>query len=84
MIVVGAITVLLRKLGYSPITTVFGFILGPILEDNDHRALVFSEGDPTIFITSPFSGLLLGLSLLVVYHIVAAATGFQLIDRIER
>ena len=44
-----------------------GFILGPMLEENLRRAMLISQGDPTIFMRSPLS-----LSLLLVAVVVLA------------
>ncbi len=40
----------------------FGFILGPLMEENLRRALLLSRGDPTVFVTRPLSGTLLALA----------------------
>ena len=38
-----------------PAPFVLGFVLGPLLEENLRRALLFSRGDPTTFLQSPIS-----------------------------
>jgi TctA family transporter len=32
-----------------------GFVLGPMVEENLRRALQVSRGDPSVFVTRPFS-----------------------------
>ncbi|MBX4896836.1 tripartite tricarboxylate transporter permease [Rhizobium bangladeshense] len=55
----------LSKLRFEPAPLLLGFILGPMLEENLRRAMLISQGDPTIFVRSPLS-----LSLLIVALIV--------------
>lgn len=52
------------KLGCEPAPLVLGFILGPLMEEYFRRAMALSGGDPTIFVRSPISAVLLLLSLL--------------------
>jgi TctA family transporter len=58
------------RLGCEAAPFILGFVLGPLMEENLRRAMVISDGDPTIFFTRPISlGLLLataGLVLLIV------------------
>jgi putative tricarboxylic transport membrane protein len=56
----------LHKLGCEPAPFLMGFVLGGPLEEHLRRALVFSLGDPTVFIRDPISGSLLAAALLVV------------------
>ena len=60
----------LLKFGCEPAPLVLGFILGPVMEENLRRSLVFSRGDAMIFIQRPISAVLLGLTLAVVALIV--------------
>ncbi|MES5098691.1 tripartite tricarboxylate transporter permease [Agrobacterium sp. BA1120] len=57
----------LSKLRFEPAPLLLGFILGPMLEENLRRAMLISQGDPTIFVRSPLS-----LSLLVIAVLVLA------------
>lgn len=57
----------LSKLRFEPAPLLLGFILGPMLEENLRRAMLISQGDPTIFVRSPLS-----LSLLLVAVFVLA------------
>ena len=50
----------LSKMRFEPAPLLLGFILGPMLEENLRRAMLISQGDPSIFVRSPLS-----LSLLI-------------------
>jgi putative tricarboxylic transport membrane protein len=60
---------LLTKFGCESAPLVLGFILGPLMEENLRRSMLFSRGDPMIFLYRPISLALLlmaiGLVLLV-------------------
>lgn len=43
---------------------ILGFVLGPLLEEHFRRAMMFSRGDPTVFLQSPISVGFILLSLL--------------------
>jgi TctA family transporter len=59
------------KLGCEPAPLILGFILGPLMEENLRRALMLSDGDPTIFIRQPISaGLLLAAAALFIFIIL--------------
>ena len=67
---VGVLGYLLRRLGYPVIPVLLGLILGPMLESNLRRALILSEGDPLILVSSPISaGLLLAAAGFLVYAV---------------
>jgi putative tricarboxylic transport membrane protein len=74
--VFGVIGYLFSKLGCEPAPFLMGFVLGALLEEHLRRALVFSGGDPTVFVTEPISA---GLLLLTV--LVLAVVAFPLIAR---
>lgn len=61
---------LLSKLECAPTPLLFGFILGPILEENFRRALLISNGSLTEFVTHPISlfFLILSVALVVGFH----------------
>ena len=61
----GFIGYLLVKLRCEPAPLLLGFVLGPLLEENLRRAMIFSRGDPTTFVTRPISAGLLFLAALV-------------------
>jgi TctA family transporter len=60
----------LVRFGCEPAPLVLGFILGPVMEENLRRSLVFSRGDPMIFLERPISATLLAATLAVVALIV--------------
>ena len=65
---IGVLGYVLRRFGYPVIPVLLGLILGPMLESNFRRALILSEGDPLIFISSPISvGLLLAAAGFLLY-----------------
>ena len=56
----GFIGYVFHKLDMEPAPLLLGFILGPMMEENLRRALLFSRGDWGVFVTRPLSaGLLL-------------------------
>jgi len=57
----------LSKMRFEPAPLLLGFILGPMLEENLRRAMLISQGDPSIFLRSPLS-----LSLLIFAVVVLA------------
>jgi putative tricarboxylic transport membrane protein len=61
----GFIGYVLVKLRCEPAPLLLGFVLGPMLEENLRRAMIFSRGDPTTFVTRPISAGLLVLAALV-------------------
>jgi putative tricarboxylic transport membrane protein len=58
----GALGYALIRLDCEPAPLLLGFVLGPMLEEHLRRAMLFSLGDPTIFVTRPISAVLLGLA----------------------
>ncbi|MDE0072699.1 MAG: tripartite tricarboxylate transporter permease [Gammaproteobacteria bacterium] len=65
---IGILGYVLRRFGYPVIPVLLGLILGPMLESNFRRALILSDGDPLIFISSPISvGLLLAAAGFLFY-----------------
>ena len=55
----GVLGYALVKLGAEPAPFLLGFVLGPLLEQHLRRAMIISQGDPTIFVTRPISLVLL-------------------------
>ena len=53
------------KLRCEPAPLLLGFVLGPPLEENLRRAMIFSRGDPTTFVTRPISAFLLLIAVAV-------------------
>ncbi len=64
--VFGLLGYLFVKLRCEPAPMLLGFVLGPLMEENFRRAMQFSRGDFSIFVTRPLSlGLLIGAAALV-------------------
>lgn len=51
--------------GLSAVPMLLGLVLGPMLEENLRRALQISDGDPTIFLTRPFSLVFIIVTILI-------------------
>ncbi len=56
------------KHDFEPAPMLLGLVLGPMMEENLRRAMVISNGDPTVFVSRPISAalLLIAAVLLVV------------------
>jgi len=65
LVMFGLIGYVLLKLDCEPAPFLMGFILGPLLEENLRRAMMFSRGNPLTFIEKPISLLLLSLAITV-------------------
>ncbi|HZA95545.1 MAG TPA: tripartite tricarboxylate transporter permease, partial [Burkholderiaceae bacterium] len=65
----------MRRWGFPVAPAVIGLILGPLAETQFRRALSISQGDASVFFTSPISASLLALTaaLIVVPWIVRLA-----------
>jgi putative tricarboxylic transport membrane protein len=59
----GILGYVLIKLGAEPAPLLLGFVLGPLLEEYLRRAMIISQGDPTVFVTRPVSLVLLLLAV---------------------
>lgn len=69
----GFIGYVFMKLDCEPAPFILGLVLGPMLEENFRRALIFSQGDPAIFVLRPISaGFLLVTAILLVSMILPA------------
>jgi putative tricarboxylic transport membrane protein len=55
----GLVGFALRRAGYPVAPLILGAVLGPLMEVQFRRALAFSEGDPTVFVTRPVSAVIL-------------------------
>lgn len=49
----GIVGYVLQKGNFPVACLVLGMILGPLMEDNFHRALIISQNDLSIFVASP-------------------------------
>jgi putative tricarboxylic transport membrane protein len=61
----GIVGYAMRLLHLEPAPLLIGFVLGPMLEENFRRAMLFSRGDYSTFVTGPVSATLLALALLL-------------------
>lgn len=64
MMASGLAAYILIKLDFSMSPIVIGIILGPMAESNFRRALVMSEGDPSVFLTRPVCAVFLAIALI--------------------
>ncbi len=55
MLAFGVLGFLMMKFGYSPISLLIGFVLGPMLETNIRRTLILSGDSVLVFFTRPIS-----------------------------
>jgi putative tricarboxylic transport membrane protein len=62
----GVLGYVLRVWRFEPTPLLLGFVLSQPLEEHFRRALMFSHGDPTTFVTHPVSATLLAVSALLV------------------
>ena len=69
----GVLGYIFRKAKCEPGPLLLGFVLGPLLEANLRRALLISQGDPSVFIERPISlTLLLATAVLLVMMLLPA------------
>nr|WP_321455726.1 tripartite tricarboxylate transporter permease [uncultured Cohaesibacter sp.] len=66
----GVLAYIMRNQGYSTVSLLLGFILGPDLETYFRRALSLNDGNPMIFLTSYDSLFFLVLTAIFVYGIL--------------
>jgi putative tricarboxylic transport membrane protein len=69
----GVVGYLFSKLGCEPAPFLMGFVLGALLEEHLRRALVFSNGNPGVFVTEPISAGLLALTVLILAAVALPA-----------
>jgi TctA family transporter len=69
----GLLGYLFSKVGCEPAPFLMGFVLGSLLEEHLRRALVFSNGDPSVFVTQPISATLLVVTVLVLAAVTLPA-----------
>ncbi len=61
----GVLGYLFRKFGCEVAPLMLGFVVGPMLEEHLRRALLLSQGDPSVLVTRPISAALFGLCALL-------------------
>ena len=69
-LVFGALAWVLRKLDLPPVPILLGLVLGRMTETNFRRALLISNGDPSIFLQSIYCKIFLALIIIAVDAIV--------------
>lgn len=69
-LVFGALAWILRKLDMPPIPILLGLVLGKMTEVNFRRALLLTNGDPKIFVSSPISIVICILILIVIVTMI--------------
>lgn len=69
-LVFGALAWILRKLDLPPVPILLGLVLGRMTETNFRRALLISNGDPSIFLQSIYCKIFLALIIIAVAAIV--------------
>lgn len=70
---IGALGMVLRRFGYPITPLILGAILGPMSETQFRRSMQLSEGDPGIFISTPFT--------IITYLLMLVALGWPLINK---
>ena len=71
MYLIGVVGFFMRRYDFPVGPMILGVILGPLLEAHFRRALQISQGDLTVFLTRPISGILLlvAVAVLIVPHV---------------
>jgi putative tricarboxylic transport membrane protein len=62
MFLFGVVGYLLRKLDYPMAPAVLAIVLGPLAETSMRQSLLLSQGDPSIFVSRPISGVILAIA----------------------
>jgi putative tricarboxylic transport membrane protein len=70
---IGALGMILRRFGYPITPLILGAILGPMAETQFRRSMQLSEGDPGIFISTPFT--------IITYALMLIALGWPWINK---
>ncbi|MBO6521114.1 MAG: tripartite tricarboxylate transporter permease [Rhodospirillales bacterium] len=66
MLIFGVGAYLLRKLDYPVAPAVLAIVLGPIAEPKLRQSLLFSNGDPMIFLTRPIAGPITVIAIILI------------------
>jgi TctA family transporter len=61
------------KLDCEPAPMLLAMVLGPMMEENLRHAMIQNHGNPIVFVTSPFSAVLLALAALLLLMLVLPA-----------
>lgn len=73
VIIFGLLGYLFRKAKCEPGPLLLGFVLGPLLETNLRRALLISQGDPSVLVQRPISATLFAASAILLVMMVLPA-----------
>nr|WP_312973221.1 tripartite tricarboxylate transporter permease [Pseudomonas sp.] len=73
VIIFGLLGYLFRKARCEPGPLLLGFVLGPLLETNLRRALLISQGDPSVLVDRPISAVLFAASAILLVMMVLPA-----------
>jgi putative tricarboxylic transport membrane protein len=73
MALFGVLGYVFRKLDCEPAPMMLAFILGPMMEEFLRRALLLSNGDPTVFILRPGSAIMLLIALVLLVIVLTPA-----------
>ena len=65
LFVLGFAGFLMRRYGFPIAPVILGLILGPMAEEHFRRAMMISQGDPSVFITHPIAAFFLALAALL-------------------
>jgi TctA family transporter len=63
MIIFGVVGYIMRKLEYEPAPFVLAFLLSPMIEESLRQALLYSDGNFSIFFIRPISAVFICLSI---------------------
>jgi putative tricarboxylic transport membrane protein len=63
---IGGVGYLMRRYDFPTAPAIIGMILGPLAEQEFRRAMGISQGDPTVFLSSPLSVTLLAIAAIAV------------------
>ena len=66
----GVLGYLMVKFDYPIAPMLIGFILGPLVESSLRQSMIYSDNDPTVFFTRPFSAVFMSMTIIVVSSIL--------------
>jgi len=73
MLLFGVVGYLLRKLDYPVAPAVLAIVLGPLAENSFRQSMLASQGDVSVFVQRPLSGMFIAIAvLLFVYPFISA------------
>jgi TctA family transporter len=75
MAVFGLLGYVFRKLEAEPAPLLLAFILGPMMEEFLRRTLLLSQGNPSVLVTRPISGLMLAAAAVLLAFVLLPAFG---------